>query len=87
MQKMCSWNLVTQQVIRRLQQDFEVTTQPRPECSFHLYGNSRIVKIFYILQVVCFFTISQHLGTKIEKMSMDKCFPEVAGIFYLREVI
>ena len=23
-----------QQVISRLQQDFEVTTQPRPECSF-----------------------------------------------------
>ena len=34
MQKMCSWNLVMHQVISRLQQDFEVTTQPWPECSF-----------------------------------------------------
>ena len=34
MQKMCSWNLVMQQVISRLQQDFKVTTQPWPECLF-----------------------------------------------------
>ena len=51
MEKVCSWNLVMQQVISRLQQDFEVTPQLWPECS--LLRNFFILK--YLGQSICKF--------------------------------